>query len=370
MAISTHPGKAELKVNGAFYGGWKSLRVTRSIEQVAGTFELTVTDRWSDSDTASPIRPGQSCQLLLDGDPVITGYIDDVEPDFDAGAHGIRVTGRDKTLDLVDCAAVFKGGQWSSTTLARLAKDLCTPFGIEVRNEVPVGKAFAHTIDPGESAFECLERAARMQAVLLVSNPAGDLVITRAAKTLLPIELVQGRNLLSGRATFSWRERFSSYTVKGQHPGRDGFNGVDAAQPAATFADPAITRHRPKVVLAETHGHGATFRDRAEWEANVRAGRGNRGTLSVQGWRREDGPLWMPNALVRARSSILWLDADVLIVGCSWSLDERGTRTELSIARPEAFELLNGIGVSRLKGKLNDKSQAEKKKKGADWAMV
>lgn len=371
MAISpSYPGKAELKVNGTFYGGWKSLRVTRSIEQVAGTFDLGVTDGWSVEPTASPIRPGQTCELLLDGAPVITGYVDDVEPGFDPDSHDIRVAGRDKTGDLVDCAAVLKGGQWASAKLERIANDLCAPFGIAVRGEVDTGKAIAHKIEPGETAFECLERAARMKAVLLVSNAAGDLVITRAGKTLLPVELVQGKNLLAGRAKFSWRERFSTYTVKGQEVGRDEYHGIDAAQPAATFADSVVSRYRPKVVLAETHGTGATFRDRAEWEANVRAGRGNRGTVTVQGWRREDGPLWMPNALVRVRSPLLRIDADVLIVGCTWILDERGTRTELSIARPEAFQLVAGVGASRLARKLNDKAQAEKKKKGDDWSML
>lgn len=72
---TTQPGIAELKIDGAFYGGWKRVRVTRSIEQMAGTFELEVTERWPGMRDASPIKPGQACQLLLDGEVVVTGCL-------------------------------------------------------------------------------------------------------------------------------------------------------------------------------------------------------------------------------------------------------------------------------------------------------
>lgn len=363
-------GIAELKVDGAFYGGWKSMRVSRSIEQIAGTFELEVTEHWPGQPLASPIRPGHSCQVLLDGAPVITGYIDTVEPSYDANSHTVRITGRDKTGDLVDCSAIHKGGQWNNVGIATLARDLIAPFGIRLQIEADAGSAFSSfNIQEGETVFECLERAARMKALLLVSNPLGDLVITRAGRSVVPVQLEEGKTIKSARGEFSWKDRFSRYTVKGQDRlGPDG--DTEHASPAATFSDSTITRYRPLIVLAEEHGHGATLRDRAEWEKNVRMGRGNRGSVTVQGWRHANGDLWQPNTLVRVRSPLLWLDADMLIVGCTWTLDERGTHTELTIARREAFDLVEGIGRSKLSKKLNDKEQKEKKKKGDDWSML
>jgi len=370
-ASSPASGIAELKVDGAFYGGWTSLRVSRSIEQMAGTFELEVTEHWPGQPLAAPIRPGHACQVLLDGTPVITGYIDTVEPSYDANSHTVRVTGRDQTGDLVDCSAVHKGGQWHNVGIATLARDLIAPFGIKLVIETDTGAAFSgHKIEPGETVFECLERAARMRALLLISNPLGDLVITRAGRSLVPVQLEEGQNIKSARGEFSWKDRFSTYTVKGQDKGTDEWYAENAAHPSATVRDSAITRYRPLVVLAEEHGHGATLRDRAEWEKNVRMGRGNRGSITVQGWRHAGGDLWQPNSLVRVRSPLLWLDADMLIVGCTWTLDERGTHTELTIARREAFDLIEGIGRSKLSKKLNDKEQSEKKKKGDDWSML
>lgn len=372
MSSTPLHGIAELKISGVFYGGWKVVRVTRSIEQMAGTYELEVTERWPGQPLATPVRPGQPCQLLLDGEPVITGHVDMMSPDYDASRHTVRVQGRDRTADLVDCSAVFKSGQWHNAKLDRIAGDLLKPFGIGVVVEADVGAAFSSfNIQEGETVFECLERAARLKAVLLTSNPAGDLVITRAGRNRLDVALVEGKNIKAARAEFSWKDRFSSYQVKGQ--GRLGADGESVhSAPSGKVTDPIITRHRPLIVLAEAHSSNATLRDRAEWERNVRRGRSARGSITVQGWRRPDGGTWQPNDLVTVTSPLLWLDnAEMLIVGCTYTLDEQnGTLTELAIAKPEAFQLLEGVSQSKLFGKLKSKEQREKRETVEDWSML
>lgn len=363
-------GICELKVGGFYFGGWESLTVTRSIEQLAGTFELEVTERWAGQPESRPIKPGEPCQVLLGGDPVITGYIDDVAPEYDGQSHTVRITGRDKTGDLVDCSAIYKSGQWQHATLDGVARHLIEPFGIGLKVETDIGKGVpTHNIEEGETVFECLERFARMKAVLLTSDAEGNLVITRASSEVIGVQLEEGKNILAASGRFSWKDRYSRYTVKGQAKADDYFFQEGAAQPQGTATDDVVGRYRPLIVIAEEHGHGATLKERAEWEKNVRMGRGNRGTVTVQGWRRPDGPLWMPNALVHVRSPMLWLDADMLIVGCTWKLDEKGTTTQLSIAQREAFVMVSGVGRSKLGRRLNDKFHHEKHKKGEDWSM-
>lgn len=369
---SSRSGIAELKIDGVFYGGWKSLRVTRSIEQIAGTFDLEITERWPGNPIASPIKPGKRCQLLLDGEPVITGWVDLVAPDYDSNRHTIRVSGRDKTGDLVDCSAMHKSGQWANVTLLQLARDLLAPYDISVSVAAGVnaGSAFSSfNIQEGETVFECLDRAARMKALLLTSDALGNLVITRAGTLRSDYALVEGQNIKAARAEFSQKERFSRYQIKGQ--GRLGADGEqEHAAVTGVITDPAITRHRPLIVLAESHSNNTTLRDRAEWERNVRRGRGARGSITVQGWADLGGALWQPNTLIPVTSPLLWLkDAEpLLIVGCSYSLDEQGgTLTELAIARPESFQLLEGVAQSKLFGKLKTKEQREKREKALGW---
>jgi prophage tail gpP-like protein len=363
----------ELKTGGKLYGGWLRLQASLSIEQMANGFELGISELWTGQDKPWPIKPGDACELLFDGEPVITGYVDDTEINYDRQEHGMAIHGRDATGDLVDCAAIYKSGQWANKKLDAIAGDLCKPFGVGVKVETDVGAAFSSfKIEPGETAFECLDRAARLKAVLLVSDGLGNLVITRAGTQRGGTALVEGVNILQASAKFSWRERFSQVAVMGHGKiDLDTDFSAEHASPVATVKDEAITRYRPHIVIAEDHGDRARFRDRAVWEKNVRAGRGARGSITVQGWKDGSGKIWRPNTLVQVTSPMLHLDdAEMLIVGCLFTLDEGGSRTALSIARREAFDLISGIGRSKLFKKLNTKEEREKKKKADDWGLA
>ena len=369
----TRAGKAELWVDGAFYGGWVKLRASRSIECLAGTFDLEITERWPNQPTASPIRAGQRCRLYLDEQRVNTGYVDTRSIDFDSGKHTVRVVGRDKTADLIDCSAIYKSGQWHNVKLDQLARDLLKPYDIKVIVATDVGKAFASfSIEEGESVFECLERAARQRAVLLTSDENGDLVIARAGIRKLDVALVEGQNIKAARADFTWKDRYSEYVVKGQ--GRLGeFGETEHAAPSGKASDEVISRHRPLVVISEIHSSNATAAERATWEKNVRRGRSVRGSITVQGWCDPSGELWRPNTLVPVTSPTLWLDnAEMLIVGCVYTLDEtQGTLTELAIAQPEAFQMLEGVGQGKVfSKKLKTKEQRDKKEKVNDWSAL
>lgn len=333
--------RAELKVSGALYGGWKTIRIERGMEQISGTFSLGLTDRWAGQTERRPIKAGQACQVLIDGITVITGYVDDVEPSYDAQQHGITVGGRDKTGDLVDCSAIHKSGEWAAgTKLLTVAQDVCAPFGISVIDRVGVGEIPQKLDIDHRTAFEVLETAARMKAVLLVADGLGNLVITRASNKRISTALVEGKNILSASGAFSWKDRHSKYTVKAQAaPEEDEHVPQNHTYPSGAATDAVIDRYRPLIVLAEDQGNGVTLKQRAEWERNVRIGRGNRATVTVQGWKHAGG-LWEPNTLVHVRSPYLDVDADLLISTVTYLLDEQGTRCELQLCMPEAFNLV------------------------------
>jgi prophage tail gpP-like protein len=263
-----------LKVNGSDYRGWKNIEVSIGLEQIAGSFRLTASDRWHGQEKAWPILAGNKCTVLIGETTVITGYVDEANPGYDAFSHSLNVSGRDATGDLVDCSAIYKTGQWSGVNLLKIAKDLCGPFGISVKADADVGKAFPKfALQDGETVFEAIERAAKQRGVLLLSDGRGGLVLTRAAQSRIDAALVKGENIEQGSGTFSHKERFSQYIIKGQSPGGDGYSDpAHHAQLKAQNTDDSVTRYRPLIVYAE-QGDGSTYADRAVWERNVRAGR-------------------------------------------------------------------------------------------------
>jgi prophage tail gpP-like protein len=354
-------GVVELKVKGGIFSGWERMEIKTGIEQIAGTFQLDITERWPGQDTPTPIMPGFDCEVLLDGATVITGYVDSSDLSYDENSHTVSIAGRDKTGDLVDCSAVYKTGQWANRDLFQIAVDICKPFKINVIKQADVGAPFSHgfSLNDGERAFEALDRMARMRAVLLVSDGLGNLIITRAGQQRVATDLVEGVNIKRAQGKFDWKERFRQYVIKGQHRVTDGETVDAAAGPSGKAADTVITRYRPLLVLAEDQGHIASLAQRAEWEKNVRIGRANRATITVQGWSHADG-LWRPNSLVRLRSPMLYADIDLLIAQVTYKLDSNGTTTELELCRPEAFDLIAGVKGNRL-----DRAISQKKHSGA-----
>ena len=87
-----------LTVDGLICGGWKSVSVRQSIETISGTFSLSVSERWPGQQTLKAILPGQKCLVTLDGETVITGYVDDVAPAYSSTSHEVSIDGRDVWL--------------------------------------------------------------------------------------------------------------------------------------------------------------------------------------------------------------------------------------------------------------------------------
>ncbi|MCU0919027.1 MAG: contractile injection system protein, VgrG/Pvc8 family [Burkholderiaceae bacterium] len=335
------PSDAGLRLltGGRAYGGWKSVRVQRGIEQVAGAFQLSVSELWPGEYEARRIQPGESCELRVGDEPVMTGYVDAVEMTVDAAEHIVEAAGRDKTADLVDCSAIAGTGQWRGRRVEQVAADLAAPFGVGVITQADTGAALpTFSVQEGETAFEAIERAARLRGLLLVTDGRGALVITRAGSTLLQTRLVLAENILRARALLDMRDRFSQYVLKGQTPGTDTHHGAAAAQPKASALDSGVQRHRPLVVVSDAPDLGASLQERARWEAVVRAARSTQVQITVQGWAHAGG-LWQPNTLVHVVAEPLRLDHQLLISSVEYVLDEGGSTTELRLTRPDAYTL-------------------------------
>lgn len=346
----------ELRIDGRSYGGWKNVRISRGVEQLAGDFTLGVTERWPRMLDVRAVRPGERCEVLIDGAPVVTGWVDAVSPRYDGTSHQVTITGRDATGDLVDCSAIAGDGRVSGSTLAGVARILARPFGIPV---VVMGNAGAtplpgeYALEQGETVFEALERAAKFSGALLFSDGHGRLVIGNAGDTRAGADLVEGANIMRASAEWSWRDRFSSVTVKGQSAGDDQINGTLASEVAGSAADAQINRYRPLVVTADTQAVPVTAAARAAWEVQVRRGRGARATVSVSGFYGGDR-VWTPNTLVHLRSAWLNADRDMLISRVTYMLDEQGRRSELELTLPESFASLSERALKPKKGRRKD----------------
>lgn len=183
---------------------------------MSGQFTLGIAVR--PEDDVSVLTAGASVQVKMQGQIVITGYLDEITQRISGDSKAITVTGRDKTADLIDCSVIHASYQFKQQALKQIADALCKPFGISVvwqatdadANEImPVWQ-----VEPGETVFDTLAKLAKHKGILVTSNTEGNLVFTDpSTKKVSTLEL--GRNLLELEVKDDWSQRYSMYRVIG-----------------------------------------------------------------------------------------------------------------------------------------------------------
>lgn len=331
-----------VEINGQVYEGWKSARVSRSLDHCAADFDLTVTERWAVGGTGDApwqIKPFDACTVSAGGEPLITGFVDYYGPGFDAMSHGVRIAGRSKTEDIIDCMPDIPGGQYDNYKLDKIAKAVCGPFGISVvvAAGTDLGEPFPNaTIQKSETAFEFIDKLCGLRGVLAFDDEKGNLVLAQAGAAGSAGALIQGENILAATGSLSADKRYQKYVVLAQAP--LAFDGQEAQlEVIGTATDSGVPRFRRYVEMAQDPADTARAKLRALWRAAHNFGEATQATITVQGWRQAGGDIWKVNQLVTVTCPYLQLDQQLLIGRISLILDDKGRRTELLVAPPEAF---------------------------------
>lgn len=341
----TSPGQSYTTTNARRIMGWTGVRVTRGIERCPNDFDVEFTEPYPGA-ADLVIQPGDEVEVYLGADLVISGFVDRYMPGYSARQHTIRVTGRGRCQDLVDCSAYWSGGQFLNTPLLQIAQQLCAAYNIRVvlaygANQGPPIPQINVLV--GEPIYDVLERLCRYCQLLCYEQADGSLLLSAVGTQSAACGFVEGVNVESASATYAMDGRFSDYdaVLMSLNTLIDVGDGGNLLK---RVTDSGVPRFRYHAIIAEqmagatideTHGAKA----RAFWEMNRRIGRAFQVRLTTDTWRDSAGALWTPNTLVPLDLPTLklrqqtWLIADV-----TYRRDQhRGTTAELLIMPPQAF---------------------------------
>ncbi|WP_237387337.1 phage baseplate assembly protein [Xenorhabdus sp. Sc-CR9] len=344
--MKKNANELSLVIDGKTIYGWDSVRVTRGIERLPSDFELTLMDYYPGSHEKQLVESGQPCQVLLGDDPVITGYVDIWNSSINKSTHQIRVTGRSKCQDLVDCSAKWPQNVISSATALQIAQKLAQWYGIEVTSDVTDMQSVPQfTLNWGESSQEVIDRITRWSALLYYDIPDGNLFLTRVGDTVAASGVEQGKNIELADYQSSMHERFSEYSglslsvnTLNELSNGDGYQAVTIAQSKDPEAEKM--RYRNFVTIIEsTLSTWGRQQESINWEMNRRYGRSQTLKCLVDSWRDISGSLWQPNTLIPIHLPVFGLESE------QWLLSEvsyvrnrdDGTRAELTLMPPAAF---------------------------------
>jgi prophage tail gpP-like protein len=299
---------------------------------------MTIVDNYDE--VLNEIKVGAQCDVFIGESQLISGYIYKKTRSISENSSSVNISGRCKTSDLIDCAAIKTGNTWENSFLIPIVKDICKPFGISIvsKNFEDNLKFKKFTIESGETAFESIERACRQRSVLCTTNEKGELVLnTISKKTLVESadNLIYGENIKSIDEDFDSSERFSKYIIKGQDSGEGNPWDKTHTQLSATANDQMITRYRPTIIMSEAKASLKSVKARANWEAQVRAGRSASYSVTVQGFRQKskgsNSPLWQLGNKVNLIHHHWNINDVKLISNISYTLDESGSQTMMTL---------------------------------------
>lgn len=335
------PSELTLTVDGKALAGWTGVEVTLSVEQMPNTFQITATEKNPILKDAVGVKEGSACTVSLGSDKVITGYVDTVAPFFSPGAHGVRLVGRGKCQDLVDCSAEWKGSQVSGSNALEIAKKLAAPYGIGVKalsDPGPIVPQF--NINVGDTPADVLELVTRHAALLYYEDAEGDLVLSEVAAEDAASGFVEGRNVQQASVLKSMAQRYSDYKASLLSVDTSGLFEFSEGLYFFHAEDPFVGRHRQLVLVAEGVVGGLELaKKRALWEASRRAGRGRAVNVTVDSWRDKAGKLWTPNTLAPISLPSLTLpEANYCIATVTFRQDlQSGTVADVTLMPRESF---------------------------------
>lgn len=333
-------GASYTTTNSRQIAGWTRVRVSRGIERCPSDFEVEFTEPFASVDSVI-VQPGDEVEVYLGADLVLSGFVDRYMPSYNAREHTIRVTGRSKCQDLVDCSANWPGGQMLNLPILQIAKNLCDAYGIPVNLAAGTnqGLPIAQTIVmAGEPVYDVIERICRYLGLLVYDQPDGSLLLSGIGTQQAACGFQEGVNVLAAGAMYSMDGRFSDY--EGLYQGLDTLQDIgDGGNQFAHVVDSGVPRYRRRVVICEQiSGSYEVATQRVNWELARRMGRSFQVRVTTDSWRDSAGQLWQPNTLVPLDLPGLkmhpqtWLIADV-----TYKRDETGTTAELVIMPPQAF---------------------------------
>lgn len=340
-----------IHIGGSEFSDWKSVSVKADAKSPEMSFEVVAADRIRAEITAAAwgFEPDTPVTITATGELVLTGYIDELSIEIDPENHEMRISGRSKGMDCVDCSVDHKSYEWKNKDLKEIAQEVDT-WGIGFHSDEQLDKFEKVRANVGETGFNFLDRLARNQGVFLAGQPDGTVKITKHGKEWHAGGIIEGINLHRGAAQFGSRQRMGKTKVKGQRPVGTGKKNLHIQEEEI---DQGARKERVRILMPKTALDRNLAKKRAKTHADAQFGEHVRFQATMVGWRDEGGQLWMPGKMVWCESISLRLAHALAIDSVTRRQDYQSTNTDLVLVHPSA---LGANGNNKGPGTFNKKS--------------
>jgi prophage tail gpP-like protein len=271
--------------------------------------------------------------VYLGGSLQCFGILFGVRPSInDAGRHLI-LSGWSNTANAID-SDMLPPYEVNNITLQKHAKNLLTPFGIEVVWSGGVDKPFKRvTANKTDKTMDHLISLAKQRNLLVTCDADGKVNIHEVGGGFSLVTIEEGKPPFRElEFDLDGRKRFGLYTVLSQSPRRaNNATAIDSSVP--------IERHR---TTTANEADDADMKAAALREASKAIADALTIPFPVNSWYSDDllqMNLWESNSLVTVVSPTLFIPNgfDFLIRAVEYRFDDDGARATLDLVPPQAY---------------------------------
>ena len=361
----------QIEIDGLRYDGFTNASIKRSMDTMCASYSLTCTAK---TGKAFPIQRSKPVKIIVEGEVVLTGYVENLKVDYSATRHNIIISGRGRTCDLIDSSLTGVKEFNAPISLEAIINKVLLDNGlseIQVINQAGALDMFRAdeivAAEVGQTVFEFIEKFARKRQVFLGEDGNGNLLLLRAgvedSGTAL-LNLINGssNNIISASVSYNETNRFNRYTVhsqlntKGLNKKVNGkktsakYNAEQLTAQTGSAYDSEIRTTRVKEIVADTSSSSQDSTQQAIWNANVARARSSEFNCSVQGFKKSPNTIWKVNQLVKVEDHFCDVNAILLINTVEYSLSvESGSTTAITCVVKDAYTLQSELDAQEKK---------------------
>lgn len=345
-----------LVVDGDEYSGFIGATVVLSLIDLCNTFSFEAT---AADGVPLPFKGGETCQVFVSGELVLTGNIELITIDGSGDDHRITIQGRDKCGDLLDSMISGEIDEiQGSISLKRICELVIEDLGLDIKVIDNVNPPlFEDLIDlsspePAQGAFDYLETLARKKQVLLSSNSEGNIVIQQSSKIVAEGAFIHHRvgdpeglnNVLEYASSRDQTGRYNVYKVAGSLSlpatalGQIGLSSDYMSSQLSLVRDVAIRKGRQFVLVDESIIPSGDGKVRARWQRDIDRARGTSYSVTIHGHEHQGGKLWSENELVSVLSEYAGINDQMMVDQVQFD-QSPGTNTVLTLIDKNAYAL-------------------------------
>lgn len=330
----------EVLIDGKLHGNWERYEIDSDLMIPADAWSVSL--GMSNGQIPAGVVEGAPVVVMVGGDTVLTGYVDDISHSLNKITHTFTMSGRDLAADLLDCSApIFSRMQYNLKEIVAAITGEFKKTNIRIDADLKQARKKI-SIEPGDTAWNALANAAEANGLWAWYEPDGTLVVggpdysSPIVANLVIRRNGKGNNVISLDKSSSHVGRYSTVTVLGQTSG----NAFEQGKPdlGASWKDPGVLRHRPKIVFGHEVENNSMCSALAKKLIGDSRVQGLTLSATVQGHRivssgqTFDKKLWQPGQRIHVLSEPHGIDGVYFLMARKFIRSRMdGTRTVLTL---------------------------------------